>query len=120
MVRLYYRGKGSRQSTFLSEKTKRIARRRDFSFQSSRPARLGYSVVISNEGIPLTRERLRTLLHREEITFIIGDANGLPEDLKRDANEIVSVSPLPVSHALEASILAEVMDSVLTQESEEL
>jgi 23S rRNA (pseudouridine1915-N3)-methyltransferase len=63
-------------------------------------------VVLDEKGKNLTTAQFANLL-KSEATFLIGGADGLPEDVKREARVLLRLSSLTLPHALAQVILLE-------------
>ena len=113
MIHFIHRGLGGRYSNYIQQSLKRCQGRRPVEIANKRPGRRGYTVAVSHTGEPLTLEELRSLLDRKEVTFYIGDSKGLPEDWVQEADCVRSVATLPVSHEVEASIVAEKIEKLV-------
>ena len=63
-------------------------------------------IVLDEKGKDLTTPQFASLL-KSEATFLIGGADGLPEDVKRGARHLVRLSSLTLPHALAQVVLLE-------------
>jgi 23S rRNA (pseudouridine1915-N3)-methyltransferase len=63
-------------------------------------------IVLDEKGKDLTTEQFAALL-KSEATFLIGGADGLPEDVKRGARVLLRLSSLTLPHALAQVVLLE-------------
>ncbi len=63
-------------------------------------------VALDERGDDLTTVEFAKLLRRETV-FVIGGADGLPEDFKRGADALVRLSSLTLPHALAQVVLLE-------------
>jgi len=63
-------------------------------------------IVLDEKGKDLTTEQFAALL-KSEATFLIGGADGLPDDVKRDARVLLRLSSLTLPHALAQVVLLE-------------
>ena len=63
-------------------------------------------IVLDEKGKDLTTEQFAALL-KSEATFLIGGADGLPDDVKRDARVLLRLSSLTLPHALAQIVLLE-------------
>tara|TARA_Y100000031_G_C8195641_1_gene373574 strand:- start:905 stop:1276 length:372 start_codon:yes stop_codon:yes gene_type:complete len=60
-----------------------------------------YNIVCSEEGKQFTSEQFAKLIkEKENITFLIGDAFGIDEKIKKEANLILSLSKMTFPHKL--------------------
>jgi len=80
---------------------------------SPKPARLRAAlpkgariVALDERGRDLTTEQFSRLLD-EETVFVIGGADGLPEDFKAAAHALIRLSSLTLAHALAQVLLME-------------
>jgi 23S rRNA (pseudouridine1915-N3)-methyltransferase len=69
-------------------------------------------VALDERGEPLTTARFAKQLELwmsggRDVSFLIGGADGLDDELKRDADMMISLSPLTLPHALVRVVLAE-------------
>jgi 23S rRNA (pseudouridine1915-N3)-methyltransferase len=62
--------------------------------------------VLDEKGKDLTTPQFAALL-RNEATFLIGGADGLPDEVKRGARLLVRLSSLTLPHALAQVVLLE-------------
>jgi 23S rRNA (pseudouridine1915-N3)-methyltransferase len=62
--------------------------------------------VLDEKGRDLTTTQFAALL-KSEATFLIGGADGLPEDVKREARLLLRLSSLTLPHALAQVVLLE-------------
>jgi len=69
------------------------------------PHREGW-IVLDEKGRDLTTPQFAALL-KSEATFLIGGADGLPEDVKRGARLLLRLSSLTLPHALAQVVLLE-------------
>lgn len=74
--------------------------------------KLRYTVALDERGERWTTARFAERLcdwrdNGLEVAFVIGSADGLAEELKRDANVIMSLSALTLPHGLARVLLAE-------------
>ena len=70
------------------------------------PARRNGWIVLDEKGRDLSTPQFAALL-RAEATFLIGGADGLPEDVKREAKLLLRLSSLTLPHALAQVVLLE-------------
>jgi 23S rRNA (pseudouridine1915-N3)-methyltransferase len=70
------------------------------------PAKQEAWIVLDEKGKDLTTEQFAALL-RTEATFLIGGADGLPEEVKRGARALLRLSSLTLPHALAQVVLME-------------
>lgn len=75
-------------------------------FVKKEPADLAGCVALDERGQDLTTRQFAALLG-EERTFVIGGAEGLSAELKRNAAQIVRLSSLTLPHALAQVVLLE-------------
>lgn len=71
-------------------------------------------VVLDEHGVDLTTAALAVRLgqwqqHAQDVALIIGGADGLADDLKREADETIRLSSLTLPHALARPLLAEAL-----------
>ncbi len=66
----------------------------------------GRVVALDERGDDLTTEQFAKLLG-QETAFVIGGADGLPADLKKDAHRLVRLSSMTLPHALAQVVLVE-------------
>ncbi len=76
------------------------------------PQLRGYVIALAIEGKPLTSPELaqkisKLSLTTGEITFVIGASNGLSQNIKNKANELMSFSSLTFPHQLMRVIFLE-------------
>jgi 23S rRNA (pseudouridine1915-N3)-methyltransferase len=64
------------------------------------------SVALDERGDDLTTSQFAKLLQQETV-FVIGGADGLPEDLKKGAQRLVRLSSMTLPHALAQVVLVE-------------
>ena len=67
-------------------------------------------IVLSEEGKQFNSVELSSLLlnfKNKKINFLIGDADGISSDIKKNSDLIISLSPLTFSHELARLILVE-------------
>ena len=67
-------------------------------------------ICLSEEGKSFSSIELTSLLlnfKNKKITFLIGDADGIPSDIKDKSNLLLSLSPLTFPHELARLILIE-------------
>ena len=70
------------------------------------PLKKGPWIVLDEKGKDLTTEQFAALL-KAEATFLIGGADGLPEEVKRGARILLRLSSLTLPHALAQVVLME-------------
>ena len=63
-------------------------------------------IVLDEKGQSMTTTQFATLL-KAEATFLIGGANGLPDEVKREARLMLRISSLTLPHALAQVVLLE-------------
>jgi 23S rRNA (pseudouridine1915-N3)-methyltransferase len=63
-------------------------------------------IVLDEKGKDLTTRQFAALL-RSEATFLIGGADGLPDEVKRQARVLLRLSSLTLPHALAQVVLLE-------------
>ena len=63
-------------------------------------------IVLDEKGQSMTTTQFATLL-KAEATFLIGGADGLPDEVKRDARLLLRLSALTLPHALAQVVLLE-------------
>jgi 23S rRNA (pseudouridine1915-N3)-methyltransferase len=63
-------------------------------------------IVLDEKGQSMTTTQFAALL-KAEATFLIGGADGLPDELKRDARLVLRISSLTLPHALAQVVLLE-------------
>jgi 23S rRNA (pseudouridine1915-N3)-methyltransferase len=63
-------------------------------------------IVLDEKGKDLTTGQFAALL-KAEATFLIGGADGLPDQVKQDARLVVRISSLTLPHALAQVVLLE-------------
>lgn len=66
----------------------------------------GNYIILTEEGKSLTSKEFSNLI-KENLTFVIGGAYGLSEELKKNASQIISLSKMTFSHQLARVILLE-------------
>lgn len=72
-----------------------------------------YTIILDEKGDDLTSNEFARLLetirshHQGKVTFIIGGAEGLPQDIKSKANKIISFGKLTWPHLLVRVLLME-------------
>ena len=68
----------------------------------------GFTVALSEDGVPLTSQMLAELLARNpQITFLVGGAFGIAQEVKDESNLIFSLSRLTFPHELAHLVLIE-------------
>jgi 23S rRNA pseudoU1915 N3-methylase RlmH len=77
------------------------------------PQNTGYKVVISSSGEPITDSKLKAILSKPKVSFYIGDSKGIPDEIIDQADEILSISALKISHQLEAANLTAAIENCL-------
>jgi 23S rRNA pseudoU1915 N3-methylase RlmH len=115
MLNIVHLGNGGRYTNYLKETIKLIARIRPIQLSASLPSggTRPFRVAIDKSGTPLTREALARLMReREDITFVVGDSRGQRPETLAACDAVFSVSSLPVTHQIEAAILAEQIEMV--------
>ncbi|MBX9621748.1 MAG: 23S rRNA (pseudouridine(1915)-N(3))-methyltransferase RlmH [Alphaproteobacteria bacterium] len=84
-----------------------------FSQLSPSVARASYLIALDQQGENLKSEEFALLLesiqlhHQGKVTFVIGAAEGLPQDIKTKANKIISFGKLTWPHLLVRVLLME-------------
>ena len=63
-------------------------------------------IVLDEKGKDMTTQQFAALL-RSEATFLIGGADGLPDEVKRQARVLLRLSSLTLPHALAQVVLLE-------------
>jgi 23S rRNA (pseudouridine1915-N3)-methyltransferase len=72
-----------------------------------------YTIALDIHGEPTSSERLAALLQelgnggKSTVAFVIGGSNGLDEQLKKEANRLVSFGPITLPHNLARVVLLE-------------
>lgn len=84
-----------------------------------RSADKGLLVGMDPAGRQFTSEEFAEWLQKKietfgEITFYIGEAEGLPQDVRRDAGELISLSGMTMAHRISLVVLAEQIYRALT------
>jgi 23S rRNA (pseudouridine1915-N3)-methyltransferase len=64
------------------------------------------SIALDERGDDLTTEQFSRLLAQETV-FVIGGADGLPDDVKKGAQRVLRLSSLTLPHALAQVVLVE-------------
>ena len=77
------------------------------------PARRQAWIVLDEKGKDLTTAQVADLLKREA-TFLIGGADGLPDEVKGEARALLRLSSLTLPHALAQVVLLEQIDRAAT------
>lgn len=113
MIYLIHRGWGGRYTNYVSQNVKSICRMRRMELTPQEPANSGYKVVISSTGAPISESKLKAMLDKPRVSFYIGDSKGIPDSIIDNADEVVSISPLNISHQLEAANLTAVIERIL-------
>lgn len=113
MIYLIHRGWGGRYTNYVSQNIKSISRMRRMELTSQEPANSGYKVVVSSTGVPVNDVNLKAILDNPRVSFYIGDSKGVPESVFNQADEIISVSSLQISHQLEAANLTAAIEKIL-------
>jgi 23S rRNA (pseudouridine1915-N3)-methyltransferase len=68
----------------------------------------GFAVVLDEKGKQLTSKEFSKFLEKHPfITFVIGGAEGISEELKRKANFLLSLSKLTLQHDIARIVLLE-------------
>ena len=70
------------------------------------PARREAWIVLDEKGQSMTTRQFAELLKREA-SFLIGGAEGVPDELKREARVLLRLSSLTLPHALAQVVLLE-------------
>ena len=113
MLSIVHLGGGGKYANYLKEAAKRISRLRPIQVLTATPTGTkSFRVAVHASGEPLTREELTNLMARDDIAFIIGDSRGIRPEVLSSCHAVYSVSPLPVSHQIEAAILAEQIEQI--------
>ena len=110
MIYFVHRGGGGRYSADVLESIRKIARKRQAIFTKDQPARGGFVVAINQAGRALTADLLAEILRQHDVTFLVGDSNGLSAAMMSGADCIVRLTDSPVSHQCEALILSEQLE----------
>jgi len=63
-------------------------------------------IVLDEKGQSMTTEQFAALL-RAQASFLVGGADGLPDELKKDARLVLRVSSFTLPHALAQVVLLE-------------
>lgn len=113
MIHFIHRGKGGRYSQYIDATLKKINRLREIDFSSKHPVRPGYKMAVNHTGSALTVDMLKAFLARDEVTFLLGDSKGMPEEWLADADIVCSVTTLPVSHEMEAAIMSDQIEKII-------
>lgn len=116
MIEFYHLGHGGRYTQYLNDTVRKISRRRPALIGAKRQGTRSHTVVITQGAPPLTEGRLRTILAGREVTFILGDSRGVPSALVSEADEAVSLSQLCLPHHLEAAVLVEQVERIVSEE----
>jgi 23S rRNA (pseudouridine1915-N3)-methyltransferase len=69
-------------------------------------SRTGRTIALDERGKDLSTVQFSKLL-AEETTFVIGPADGLPEDFRQRASLVLRLSSLTLAHALAQVVLLE-------------
>ena len=116
MISIIHLGNGGRYTNYLKETIKVIARLRPIQLLSSLPvgaANRTYRIAIDASGTALDSKTLTKLLTtKSAMQFVIGDSRGLQHDVIDGCDVVYSISSLPVSHQIEAAILAEQIEHI--------
>ena len=113
MIYFVHRGMGGRYTSYVNDAVKKISRVRPILFSANSPHSPGLRVAVCQSGTPLTEERMRIFLAQENVTFYFGDSRGMPVEIVSSSDCAVSVSSLPVSHQIEAAIVADQVSRLL-------
>ena len=70
------------------------------------PSQRGSWIVLDEKGRDLTTKQFASLLG-SGTSFLIGGADGLPEEVRRDARLLLRLSSLTLPHALAQVVLLE-------------
>ena len=120
---LYYVGKArdAHANAMAEEYIKRSGRFATCEMREIHPARFdpwaklpsARKILLDPAGKTLDSKKLTALFDRD-LVFIIGGADGLPEDWKTNADLLVSMSALTMPHELARVVLAEQIYRALT------
>src|SRR5216683_3529280 len=123
MIRLYYIGKprDPHANAMAEEYIKRSTRFSKCEMREIDPKRFdpwtrhasAAKILLDPAGRPLDSLSFTKLLEKD-VVFIIGGANGLPEEWKPRASLLLSLSPLTMPHELARVVLAEQIYRALT------
>ena len=117
MIYLIHRGWGGKYTNYVAQTVKNINLMRRLEFTQYAPMSGGKKVAIHHSGKPLDSTMLLNYLSQPKVSFYLGDSKGLPSNVLSEADEIVSLSPLNISHQLEAAILTSAIESLLIQQN---
>ena len=87
--------------------------------KKNRPQTKGLLVGMDPAGRQFTSEEFADWLRKRvetygDITFYIGEAEGLPEDVRAEASEFISLSGMTMAHRISLIVLAEQIYRALT------
>lgn len=118
MLTIVHLGGGGTYSRYVQDCVRRIARRRSARVLSELRAGGGqHVVVLKNSETPLDDRGLRSLLaSHEELTFVVGDSNGVPQSVMMASDECYSLSALSLGHQVQAMVLAEALEAAIYEE----
>jgi len=117
MIYLIHRGWGGKYTNYIAQTIKNINLMRKCDFTPYPPLGSAKKIAIHHSGKPLDSTMLENYLSQPKVSFYFGDSKGLPTEILSDADDVVSVSTLPVSHQLEAAILTSAIESLLIQQN---
>ena len=87
--------------------------------KKKRPSFKGLLVGMDPKGKKFTSEQFAEWISKRvetygDITFYIGEAEGLPEDIKAEAKEFISLSDMVMAHRISLVVLTEQIYRALT------
>lgn len=116
MIKLIHLGTGGTHSKQVGEEVKRVNRIRECRLSNTPSIKGVYTVVLSDKSNNvLTVDVLKTILSRDSVSFVVGDSNGVPENLLKAADEVYTLTAIPTTHQLQALILAEALSTSIMQ-----
>jgi len=120
MVKLIHLGTGGTHSRQVGEEIKRANRVRECRLTNTPNINGLYTVVLSeNATNVLTVDKLKNILARDSVAFVVGDSNGVPGNIMSAADEIYTLTAVPTTHQLQALILAEALSTSIMQMNHE-
>lgn len=116
MVKFIHLGTGGTHTKHVTEELRRASRVRSCRLYNS-PATSGDYTVVLTENCHniLSSDDMKRILAHETVIFVIGDANGVPDSITNMADETYSLCAIPLTHQLQALILAESLCTVLLE-----
>lgn len=116
MIKFIHLGTGGTHTRQVNEEIKKINRIRPCRLSNTLATNGTHIVVFSsNASKVLTNDILEKILSESEVSFIVGDSNGIPEQVVNNADEVYALTAIPTTHQLQALILAEALSTSIIQ-----